>query len=189
MAQQLIESLSTDFEPEKYRDEYREQVLALIERKAECTQVALWLREALDRLGLMALPKTSGSKGLQVYVPLNTPATYDETKAFARALAQVLERSHHKLVVSNMAKELRRGKVLIDWSQNDEHKTTVCVYSLRARPRPTVSAPLRWEEVEEAAGSGGGPVIDAPAVLERVAAEGDLFAPLLETEQRLPAFS
>jgi bifunctional non-homologous end joining protein LigD len=149
----------------------------------ECAEVALWLREALDRLALVSLIKSSGSKGLQLYVPLNTPATYDDTKNFARALAQLLERTHPKLVVSNMAKELRKGKVLIDWSQNDEHKTTVCVYSLRARPRPTVSAPLRWEEVEA-----GPPVLDAPAVLERVAAEGDLFAPLLEVEQRLPSF-
>lgn len=150
----------------------------------ECVQVAQWLREALDGLGLASVVKTSGSKGLQVYVPLNTPVSYDETKGFSRALAQVLERAHPKLVVSNMAKELRHGKVLIDWSQNDEHKTTVCVYSLRARPQPTVSAPLRWEEVEAAAV----PVIDAPTALERVAADGDLFASLLETEQRLPTF-
>jgi bifunctional non-homologous end joining protein LigD len=150
---------------------------------AECAEVALWLREALDGLGLASVVKTSGSKGMQLYVPLNTPVTYDETKGFSRALAQVLERAHPKQVVSNMAKDLRKGKVFIDWSQNDEHKTTVSVYSLRARPRPTVSAPLRWEEVEKSP-----PVLEAADVLERVAAEGDLFSPLLELEQRLPSF-
>ena len=101
-----------------------------------------------------AFPKTSGSKGMQVYVPLNTPTTYDETKAFARALAQLLERRDPELVVSDMSKERRRGKVFVDWSQNDEHKTTVCVYSLRARERPTVSTPLTWDEVEAVVGSG-----------------------------------
>jgi bifunctional non-homologous end joining protein LigD len=152
---------------------------------AECAEVALWLREALDGLGLLSVVKTSGNKGLQVYVPLNTPVTYDETKGFSRALAQVLERLHPKQVTSNMAKELRRGKVFIDWSQNDEHKTTVSVYSLRARSQPTVSAPLHWKEVE----AGVPPVVDAGCALERVAAHGDLFAPLLETEQRLPLFT
>jgi bifunctional non-homologous end joining protein LigD len=154
----------------------------------ECAQVALWLREALDGLGLAGFPKTSGSKGLQVYVPLNTPATYDETKAFARALAQVGERAHPKLVVSNMAKDLRTGKILIDWSQNDEHKTTVSVFSLRARPRPTVSAPLHWSEVEAAAAGGPVPVIEADEAVRRFTDDGDLLAPLLELEQRLPAF-
>ena len=154
----------------------------------ECAQVALWLREALDGLGLAGFPKTSGSKGLQVYVPLNTPATYDETKAFARALAQVGERAHPKLVVSNMAKDLRTGKILIDWSQNDEHKTTVSVFSLRARPRPTVSAPLHWSEVEAAAAGGSVPVIEADEAVRRFTDDGDLLAPLLELEQRLPAF-
>jgi bifunctional non-homologous end joining protein LigD len=157
---------------------------------AECAQVALWLREALDHLRLANVVKTSGSKGLQLYVPLNTPTTYDATKSFALALAQVLERAHPKAVVSNMAKDLRRNKVLIDWSQNDEHKTTVSLYSLRARPRPTVSAPLHWEEVEaiHSAGDGAPGVIDAPAALDRVARDGDLFAPLLTLAQTLPAF-
>jgi bifunctional non-homologous end joining protein LigD len=150
----------------------------------ECAEVALWLREALDGLSLCSVVKTSGNKGLQLYVPLNTPVTYDETKGFSRALAQVLERAHPKRVVSNMAKELRRGKVFIDWSQNDEHKTTVSVYSLRARAQPTVSAPLHWKEVE----AGVPPVVDAHLVLDRVASDGDLFAPLLELQQRLPAF-
>ena len=154
----------------------------------ECAQVGLWLRESLDGLGLESFPKTSGSKGLQVYVPLNTAVTYDETKNFARAIAQVGERSYPKLVVSNMAKDLRKGKVLIDWSQNDEHKTTVSVYSLRARPDPTVSAPLHWSEVEAAAGGGAVPRIEASEAIRRLEADGDLFAPLLDLEQRLPTF-
>jgi bifunctional non-homologous end joining protein LigD len=154
----------------------------------ECARVALWLREALDHLNLRSpVVKASGSKGIQVYVPLNTPVTYDQTKGFSHALAQLLERVHRDLVVSNMAKELRKGKVLIDWSQNDEHKTTVCVYSLRARPQPTVSLPLTWEEVETAAAGGGLPPLTAPDVLERVAGTGDLFAPLLAVEQALPS--
>jgi bifunctional non-homologous end joining protein LigD len=154
----------------------------------ECAQVALRLREAFDHLGLAAFPKTSGSKGMQVYVPLNTPATYDETKSFALGLAQLLERRHPELVVSDMKKTLRRGKVLVDWSQNDEHKTTVCVYSLRAREKPTASTPLAWEEVEAVVGSGDPGELDfsSEQVLERFAQRGDLFAPVLELEQTLP---
>ena len=155
---------------------------------AECARVGLWLRESLDGLGLACFAKTSGSKGLQVYVPLNTPVTYAQTKGFARALAQVGERAQPKLMVSNMAKDLRTGKVLIDWSQNDEHKTTVSVYSLRARPRPTVSAPLHWSEVEAAAGGGPVPLIEAGEAVRRLTDDGDLFAPLLEMEQPLPVF-
>ena len=155
---------------------------------AECAQVGLWLRDTLDGLGLACFPKTSGSKGLQVYAPLNTAVTYDQTKSFARALAQIGERALPRLVVSNMAKDLRRGKVLIDWSQNDEHKTTVSVYSLRARPRPTVSAPLHWAEVEAAAAGGPVPRVEADDAVRRLAGDGDLFTPLLELEQRLPSF-
>jgi bifunctional non-homologous end joining protein LigD len=156
----------------------------------ECAQVALWLREALDHLGLTSVVKSSGSKGLQLYVPLNTAVTYDQTKAFSLALAQILERAHPRAVVSNMAKELRKGKVLIDWSQNDEHKTTVSVYSLRARPQPTVSAPLHWEEVEAIQAGSGDRIgaIDAETALRRIDADGDLFAPLLTVEQQLPSF-
>ena len=154
----------------------------------ECAEVGLWLRESLDGLGLASWPKTSGSKGLQVYCPLNTPVTYDQTKSFARAMAQIGERAHPKLVVSNMAKELRKGKILIDWSQNDEHKTTVSVYSLRARPQPTVSAPLHWAEVEAAAAGGPVPRIEASEAVRRLEEDGDLFAPLLELEQQLPTF-
>jgi bifunctional non-homologous end joining protein LigD len=154
----------------------------------ECARVALDLREAFDHLGLAAFAKTSGSKGMQVYVPLNTPATYDDTKAFAYGLAQLLERRRPELVVSDMKKALRHGRVLVDWSQNDRHKTTVCVYSLRAMERPAVSTPLRWEEVEAAA-AGGDPeslAFTSADVLERVGAHGDLFAPVVELEQELP---
>jgi bifunctional non-homologous end joining protein LigD len=146
----------------------------------ECARVALALRETFDHLGLAAFPKTSGSKGMQVYVPLNTPATYDQTKGFARGLAMVLERRMPELVVSEMAKVRRAGRVFVDWSQNDEHKTTVSVYSLRAMERPTVSTPLRWEEVEAAAADGdpASLVFTSDAVLARVASDGDLFAPV-----------
>src|SRR3954466_9854367 len=114
----------------------------------QCCQVGIWLRDLLAEMKLQSFAKTSGSKGLQVYVPLNTPATFDQTKALSRALAEHLEREHPDLVVHKMLKSLRKGKVLVDWSQNDEHKTTVCVYSLRAKEQPTVSTPVTWEEVE-----------------------------------------
>jgi len=155
----------------------------------ECARVALALREAFDHLGLAAFPKTSGSKGMQVYVPLNTPATYAQTKGFALGLAQLLERRMPDLVVSDMRRALRAGKVLVDWSQNDEHKTTVSVYSLRARERPTVSTPLDWEEVEGVLPSGDPDdlVFTSDAVLARVAERGDLFAPVATLEQSLPA--
>jgi bifunctional non-homologous end joining protein LigD len=154
----------------------------------ECCEVALLLRETLDGLGLRCFPKTSGSKGMQIYAPLNTPATYDNTKPLAQALARHLEQEHPKLVVSRMKKELRGGKVFIDWSQNDEHKTTVCAYSLRARERPTVSTPLTWDEIEAAHDSGDAEalVFEADDVLERAEGGGDHFAPVLELEQELP---
>jgi bifunctional non-homologous end joining protein LigD len=157
----------------------------------ECAEVALRLREAFEHLGLEAFPKTSGSKGMQVYVPLNTPATYAQTKPFARAIAQVLERRQPELVVSDMKKTLRKGKVLVDWSQNDEHKTTVNVYSLRARDRPTVSTPLLWEEVEGVLESRDPEQLafTSDAVLARVAEHGDLFRPVIELEQELPVLS
>jgi len=154
----------------------------------ECARVALLLKEVLDGMGLESFVKTSGSKGLQMYAPLNTAVTYDETKPFAHALARLLEARHPQQVLSLMKKELRTGKVFIDWSQNDEHKTTVSIYSLRARPHPTVSTPVTWDEVTQAAESGdAGPLMfEAPDVLERVAAHGDLFAPVLRLEQHLP---
>jgi bifunctional non-homologous end joining protein LigD len=153
-----------------------------------CLCVALWLKDLFDRLGWKSFAKTSGSKGLQLYVPLNTRVTYDETKALSRALAELLEREHPDVVVSNMKKSLRPGKVLVDWSQNDEHKTTVNVYSLRAKDRPTVSTPVGWEEIARAHRAKDAKVLvfEAHQVLERVAERGDLFAPTLTLEQRLP---
>jgi bifunctional non-homologous end joining protein LigD len=150
----------------------------------QCCEVALLLREVLGQLDLDCFAKTSGSKGMQVYAPVNTEVTYDETKPFSQALARHLEGQHPKLIVSSQKKELRRGKVLIDWSQNDEHKTTVCVYSLRARERPTVSTPLSWDEVEGA--DADELVFESSDVLERVDDQGDLFAPVVELEQALP---
>src|ERR1035437_8294807 len=114
----------------------------------QCCQVGLWLRDLLATMKLKSFPKTSGSKGLQVYVPLNTVVTFDQTKDVARALAQYLEHEHPALVTSNMSKAVRKGKIFVDWSQNDEHKTTISVYSLRAKEEPTASTPVRWEEVE-----------------------------------------
>jgi bifunctional non-homologous end joining protein LigD len=155
----------------------------------ECAEVALRLRDAFDHFGLLAFPKTSGSKGMQVYVPLNTPTTYAVTKPFAQGVAQVLERRMPELVVSEMRKDRRPGKVFIDWSQNDEHKTTVCVYSLRARELPTVSTPLEWDEVEAVTRSREPDELafTSDEVLERVAEHGDCFAPVLELEQELPS--
>jgi bifunctional non-homologous end joining protein LigD len=153
-----------------------------------CCRVALLLRALMDRLGLESFAKTSGSKGLQIYVPLDGSATYDTTKAFAHAVARVLERAHPELVVERMLKSLRPGKVLVDWGQNDRNKTTVCVYSLRARSRPTVSTPVRWAEVERAARTGDADplVFETGDVLARVDEHGDLFAPVLSLRQRLP---
>jgi bifunctional non-homologous end joining protein LigD len=152
---------------------------------AECADVALDIRHVLDRLGLVSFPKTSGSKGLQVYVPLNTPHTHEQASAFALAVAQLLERAHPDHVVSNMKRSLRTGKVLVDWSQNSRHKTTIAVYSLRARVEPTVSTPVSWHEVEAAAG--GKPLsFEIGDVLARVDEHGDQFADTLTVEQRLP---
>ena len=154
----------------------------------ECAEVALLLREMFDSWKLESFAKSSGSKGMQMYVPLNTKVTYDQTKPFAKALAELLEREHSDLVVSSQKKELRGGKVLVDWSQNDEHKTTVNVYSLRAREQPTVSTPLTWDEVEALADSGDPQlaVFDSDAVLERVDEHGDLFEPVAKLKQKLP---
>jgi bifunctional non-homologous end joining protein LigD len=154
----------------------------------QCCQVAFWLREIFQHFNLQSFPKTSGSKGLQIYVPLNTPTSYDVTKAFARALAQLLEQEHPDAVVSDMKKSIRTGKVFVDWSQNDEHKTTVAVYSLRARERPTVSTPVKWEEVERAfkKKDPGGLVFEAPQVVARAEKMGDLFEPVLKLKQKLP---
>ncbi len=155
----------------------------------ECCRVALQLHGMFDNLGLRSFVKTSGSKGLQVYIPLNRPdVTFEHTKPFAKAVAELLEQEQPDLVVSRMTKAKRAGKVLIDWSQNDRRKTTVCVYSLRAGERPTVSTPLEWDEVRAALDSGDPAklVFEARDVVERVAERGDLFAPVLSLVQRLP---
>ena len=156
----------------------------------ECCQVALLLRGMFAGVGLESYPKTSGSKGIQVYVPLNAETTYEQTKPFARAVAETLEGGYPELVISRMTKSLRAGKVLVDWSQNDEHKTTVCVYSLRAMERPTVSTPLGWDELERAHASGDAAALsfDSVQVLDRIERHGDLFAPVLSTVQQLPSF-
>ena len=154
----------------------------------QCCQVGMWLREIFEHFGLQSFPKTSGSKGLQIYVPLNTPTNYELTKNFAHALARLLESEHRNLVVSDMKKQLRVGKVFVDWSQNDEHKTTVSVYSLRAREHPTVSTPVKWEEVEQALKKKDASllVFEAGHVLDRVGKMGDLFEPVVKLKQKLP---
>ncbi|MDW5596498.1 DNA ligase D [Conexibacter stalactiti] len=157
---------------------------------AECAEVALLLEGLFGQLGLRSVVKTSGSKGLQVYLPLGErSATYAQTKPFARRIAELLEQRLPELVVSRMTKSLRTGKVLVDWSQNDVHKTTVSVYSVRAKERPTVSTPLTWEELREAHAAGATErlAFEPPEVLRRVAEQGDLFAPMLGSAQRLPA--
>jgi bifunctional non-homologous end joining protein LigD len=153
-----------------------------------CCQVGLWLKELFEGFGLKCFAKTSGSKGLQVYVPLNTAVTYDRTKEFAHAVALKLEHDHPDVVVSKMLKSLRVGKVLVDWSQNDDHKTTVNVYSLRAKERPTVSTPVTWDEVATTLKKKKAELLsfDTEAVLKRVAEYGDLFAPVLQVKQKLP---
>jgi bifunctional non-homologous end joining protein LigD len=154
----------------------------------QCAQVGMWLREIFEHFALQSFPKTSGSKGLQIYVPLNTPTTYEATKPFANALARLLESDHRDLVVSDMKKALRVNKVLVDWSQNDEHKTTIGVYSLRARGRPTASTPVKWEEVERCLKKKDADllVFEASDVLKRVEKMGDLFEPVLKLKQELP---
>jgi bifunctional non-homologous end joining protein LigD len=155
----------------------------------ECCQVALELRELFGELGLGAYAKTSGSKGMQIYVPLNDPeASYEHTKSFALAVATLLEQRHPDLVVSAMAKARRDGKVLIDWSQNDEHKTTVSVYSLRAMGRPTVSTPLRWDEVSACEQQREPQLLSfgADEIVSRIVQGGDLFCDVLSVRQTLP---
>jgi bifunctional non-homologous end joining protein LigD len=155
----------------------------------ECCRVAQVLNGLFDQLGLQSFAKTSGSKGLQVYVPLNSGASYDQTKPLSRRIAELLEQRMPELVVSRMTKRLRPGKVLVDWSQNDAAKTTVTVYSVRARERPTVSTPVSWEEVERCVESADPLVLtfDTEAVLARVAEQGDLFADVVSRTQRVPA--
>jgi bifunctional non-homologous end joining protein LigD len=156
----------------------------------ECCRVATVLHGMFEHLGLRSVAKTSGSKGMQVYVPLNVPGvTYAQTKGFAKAVAELLEAEAGDLVVSRQTKALRKGKILVDWSQNDINKTTVSVYSPRARDRPTVSTPLTWDEVAAAveADSADDLVFDLDAVLARVKDQGDLFADVLTVAQGLPS--
>jgi bifunctional non-homologous end joining protein LigD len=156
----------------------------------ECCRVALTLQGMFENLSLESFVKTSGKKGLQLYVPLNDPdVTFEQTKPFAKTVAELLEEAEPELIVSRMTKIERPGKVLIDWSQNDRNKTTVCVYSLRAAERPTVSTPLEWDEVRAALDGGdpGALRFEAGQVLERIAERGDLFAPVLSLVQKLPS--
>jgi bifunctional non-homologous end joining protein LigD len=155
----------------------------------ECCEVALRVRELFAGFDLECFPKVSGGKGLQVYVPLNTKVTYEQTSPFAKAVAQLLEKQTPKSVVSKMAKADRGGKVFVDWSQNHQKKTTIAVYSLRARERPTASLPLHWREVENGArGKGGAAALrfEIPDAIKRIEREGDLFEPVLKLRQRLP---
>ena len=154
----------------------------------DCCRVAMRLRDLFGNFGLECFPKTSGSKGLQVYVPLNGKARYEQTKPFAHAVAKLLEKQSPDEVVSKMKKELRKGKVFVDWSQNDRAKTTIGVYSLRAREHPTASTPVTWDEVEATVESGKTDDLrfEAGEVLDRIDEHGDLFAPVLELEQDLP---
>jgi bifunctional non-homologous end joining protein LigD len=155
----------------------------------QCCQVGLWLRDLLAKMKLKSFAKTSGSKGLQVYVPLNLAVAFDQTKGLSRALAQHLEHQHVDLVTSNMSKAVRNGKVFVDWSQNDEHKTTICVYSLRAKEEPTVSTPVGWDEVENCMKKKKADHLKfrSDKVLTRVEKLGDVFAPVEKLKQKLPA--
>jgi bifunctional non-homologous end joining protein LigD len=154
-----------------------------------CCKVGLWLKGLFDALQMESFVKTSGSKGLQVYIPLNSAVTYEKTKAFSHAIAELLESQSPEIVVSNMQKSRRAGKVLVDWSQNNAHKTTVSVYSLRAKESPTVSTPVSWEEIEavDRGGKPGDLSFVSKEVLQRVKKMDDLFAPVLTLKQKLPA--
>jgi bifunctional non-homologous end joining protein LigD len=155
----------------------------------DCAQVSLWIRELLEKLGLQSFVKSSGSKGLQLYIPLNTASTYEKTQPFARAIAELMEKEHADRVESDMARSLREGKVFIDWSQNSDFKTTVCVYSLRAKhERPYVSMPFTWQEVEAACQRNDAAffLLEPDAALKRLEKVGDLFEPVLKLKQKLP---
>jgi bifunctional non-homologous end joining protein LigD len=157
----------------------------------ECCEVARVLHGLFEQLGMQSFAKTSGSKGLQVYVPLNVETDYRHTKPLAKRIAELLEQRMPELVVSRMTKRLRPGRVLVDWSQNDAHKTTVTVYSVRARERPTVSTPVTWDEVAGCLEERDERVLmfEVPDVLARAADHGDLFAPVVSLRQQLPAAS
>jgi bifunctional non-homologous end joining protein LigD len=157
----------------------------------QCCQAAMWLKDIFAASDIAVFPKTSGSKGLQLYVPMNIKVGYDVTKQFAHELARKLEREHPDAIVSDMKKSLRQSKVFVDWSQNDQHKTTICAYSLRAREHPTVSAPVTWEEVAGCLEKQDPEllVFTADHVLKRVEKLGDLFAPVSKLKQKLPALA
>jgi bifunctional non-homologous end joining protein LigD len=158
----------------------------------DCARVALDLRTLLDRLGLLAVVKTSGSKGLHLSVPIATGSATDETaKRFALAIGRILAEAAPDRVTTTMAKERRAGRVFVDWSQNDRHKTTVAAYSLRARPRPAVSTPVTWDEVSDALDAGDANLLgfETDAVLARVPRVGDLYSANLDTPQALPALA
>jgi bifunctional non-homologous end joining protein LigD len=152
-----------------------------------CGEVALRLRALLDGVGLCGFVKTSGSKGLQVYVPLNADVAYAQTKPLAKSIAQTLEAESPDRVISRMARAERRGRVLVDWGQNTEHKSMVCAYSVRAKERPTVSTPVTWQEVEASVAAGDAAALrfEMGGVLARIERHGDLFAPVLSVEQDL----
>lgn len=154
----------------------------------QCCQVALWLRDLLAQAKLKSFAKTSGSKGLQLYVPLNTSVTFDQTKDIAHQMAQNLEREHADFVTSKMSKAVRKGKVFVDWSQNDQHKTTICVYSLRAKDEPTVSTPVTWQEVENCLKKKKPDLLKfrSDQTVARVKKLGDLFEPVEKLKQKLP---
>ena len=155
----------------------------------ECCEAAMWVHDVLVAVNLQGFCKTSGSKGLQMYVPLNTPCTHETASEFALAVGQLLEHQHRERITTTMAKAVRPGKIFVDWSQNARHKTTIGVYSMRARPEPTCSTPVTWEEV--AACADGGPELRFTwrEVLDRVGEHGDLFAPVLTLQQSLPRAS
>lgn len=152
----------------------------------ECGQVAMAIRAVLESVGLESFAKTSGSKGMQLYVPLNTPHTHQRASDFALAVAQLLEKQQPDAVTATMSKAARPGKIFIDWSQNSRHKTTIAPYSLRGRDRPTVSTPIDWDEVEDCAG-GEALFFEADDVVQRISKMGDLFARTATLEQALPA--
>jgi len=155
----------------------------------DCIRVAKRFRELLKHLGLESFPKTSGGKGLHLYVPLNTAVTFDDTKLFSHTVAQILEKQDPTHVTTNMSKALRHNKVFVDWSQNDRHKTTACAYSLRARSRPTVSTPVEWDELDRALRKDDPDLLtfETAGVLKRVKKKGDVFADVLRLKQKLPS--
>jgi bifunctional non-homologous end joining protein LigD len=155
----------------------------------DCAEIALRMKEVFDALKLECFVKVSGSKGLHLTVPLNTKVSYEMTQPFARAIAELAVQQMPDRVVSEMAKTIRRGKVLIDWSQNSDFKTTVCVYAMRAKREPFISMPVTWEELRKAVKRGDekGLFFTPGAALKRCKRLGDLFAPVLKLKQKLPS--